>query len=59
VSLSSVMSQQLLRKSVPLSLCHVPLENWPVGLCGCCSQFFGGSDGVNRITWRFCAGEQW
>ena len=59
VSTSTTMQLQLLRKSASVSLCHVPLENWPVGMLRYSELFSSGSGGAERAVWQFCAGVQW
>jgi hypothetical protein len=50
---------QLLRKSAPLSLCHAPLENWPMGMFPYSELFSGDASGADRVVRWFCAGAQW
>ena len=57
---SSTMTQlQLLRKSAPPSLCHAPLENWPMGMFPYSELFSGDASAADRVVRWFCAGAQW
>ena len=56
---STMLQLQLLRKSTPPSLCHAPLENWPMGVCRYSELLSGGSSDAERVVRWFCAGVQW
>ena len=56
---STMLQLQLLRKSTPPSLCHVPLENWPMGLRRHSDLLSGGTSDAERVVRWLCAGAQW
>ena len=56
---STMLQLQLRRKSTPPSLCHAPLENWPMGVCRYSELLFGGSSDAERVVRWLRAGVQW
>ena len=56
---STMLELQLLHRTTPPSLCHVPLENWLMGMRRHSDLLSGGTSDAERVVRWFCAGAQW